>query len=85
MNYADYINFGNMDFMRWDKPLQSIYIEFIRKNAAEILDYGEFEALRRWILSMPDCFPLPVTPENSHKATREFYKNLKKEQKEKRL
>jgi hypothetical protein len=78
-----YINFGNLDYCHWDKPFQSIWIEFIRKNAAEILDLGEFEALRQWILSGPECFPVPVTPQDSHRITREFYKNLRKEQKSK--
>lgn len=76
-----YINFGNLDNCHWDKPFQSIWIEFVRKNAAEILDLGEFEALRQWILSRPNCFSVPITPETSHKVTREFYKNLRKEQK----
>lgn len=63
------------------KPIQSIYLEFCRTQAAQILELGEFEALRRWILSSPECFPVPVTPETSHKVTRDFYKKLRKEQK----
>ena len=76
-----YINFGLLEVMHWDKPFQSVYIEFVKRNGAEILDCGEFEALRRWLYSNPDCFPVPITPETSHKVTREFYKNLRKEQK----
>lgn len=64
-----------------DKPFQSVYIEFVKRNGAEILECGEFEALRRWLYSRPDCFPVPIIPETSHKVTREFYKNLRKEQK----
>ena len=63
------------------KPVQSIYLEFCRTQAAQILELGEFEALRRWILSSPECFSVPVTPETSHKVTRDFYKKLRKEQK----
>ena len=76
-----YINMGLLEVMHWDKPFQSVYIEFVKRNGAEILDCGEFEALRRWLYSNPDCFPVPITPETSHKVTREFYKNLRKEQK----
>jgi hypothetical protein len=76
-------NFDDLDFADWEKPNQTVYIEFVRCNAAQILNLGEFEALRRWILSRPDCYIVPVTPETSHLRAREFYKNLKKEQKEK--
>jgi hypothetical protein len=73
-----------MEFMHWEKPMQSVYIEFVRRQAAQILDLGEFEALRRWLLSSPDCFPIPVDPEYSHKVTRDFYKKLRFEQKNNR-
>lgn len=77
----DYVNFGCMDFIHWEKPFQSVYIEFVRRQSGEILDLGEFEALRQWLLSGPDCFPVPISPQTSHKVTREFYKALLKERK----
>lgn len=79
-----YVNFGNMEFMHWEKPMQSVYLEFVRQQAAQILDLGEFEALRRWLLSAPDCFPVPIQPETSHKVCRDFYKKLRFEQKNNR-
>ena len=77
----DYVNFGNMAFMHWEKPMQSVYLEFVRRQAAQILDLGEFEALRRWLLSNPDCFPVPITQETSLKICRDFFKRLRLEQK----
>ena len=78
-------NFNDLDNADYYQPHQTVYIEFVRRNASAILEFGEFEALRRWILSRPDCYIVPVTPETSHLRAREFYKNLKKEQKEKGL
>ena len=70
-----------LEHYREDKPIQSVYLEFVRRNPGAILDHGEFEALRRWLYSRPDCFPVAITPETSHKVTRDFYKILRKEQK----
>lgn len=79
-NYVNF-NFDDLDFADWEKPHQTVYIEFVRKNSAAILELGEFEALRRWLLTKPSCLILPITPEKSHRMTREFYRNLRKEQK----
>lgn len=68
-----------LDEYREGKPLQSVYIEFVRQSAPMILDRGEFEALRRWLLSKPQCIALEITPEDSHRVTRNFYKKLKRE------
>jgi hypothetical protein len=40
-----------------------------------------FEALRRWLLSKPNCCLLPITPEKSHRLTREFIQRMNEEQK----
>jgi superfamily II DNA or RNA helicase len=66
------------EFWREDKPMQSFYLEFIRSRTQEILDLGEFEALRRYLRSN-----MEVSPQESHRITREFYKELRKEQKSK--
>ena len=81
MDFEQYIIPENLDNYNEDKPLQSIYLEFMRKNVAEILARGEFEALRRWICSTNVVMPVPVRPAESHRITREFYKALKREQK----
>jgi hypothetical protein len=70
-----------MEFMHWDKPLQSVYIEFVRRQAAQILDLGEFEAFRQWLLSGPDCFTVPVEPNTVHLVARQFFKALRAEKK----
>lgn len=78
----EFIKMADLDFCRWDKPFQTVYIEFVRKNPGEILEFGEFEALRRWLLSRPRCIDLQgIIPQTSHKAARDFYKGLRKEQK----
>ena len=81
MDFENYIIPDNLDFYSETKPLQSVYLEFVRKNCSEILDLGEFEALRRWLLSHQVTMPLPLRPADSHRITREFYKALRKEQK----
>lgn len=70
-----------LDHYREDKPLQSVWLEFIRKNTAEVLDLGEFEALRRWLLGCPQALPVKVNPGESHRVARDFFKSLRKEQK----
>lgn len=64
-----------------EKPLLSVYIEFIRIHGRDVLYLGEFEALRRFLLSGPECIRIPITGESSHRVTREFFKALRKEQK----
>lgn len=81
MDFENYIIPDNLDFYRADKPLQSVYLEFVRKNCSEILDFGEFEALRRWMCGTKVCMPVAVAPQESHRITREFFKALRKEQK----
>jgi hypothetical protein len=76
-----YINLADLDYCKAEKPFLSVWLEFVRKNAAEILDFGEFEALRRWLLSSPACVMVPITPQSSHKVTREFLRSLKVENK----
>lgn len=71
----------HLDHYREDKPLQSVWLDFLRKNTAEVLDLGEFEALRRWLLTVPQVMPVKVNPVQSHRVAREFFKNLRKEQK----
>ena len=73
------IDFGAFAVWDRDKPFQSVFYEFIRRCGREVLDLGEFEALRRWLLNSPDCFPVPITPETSHRVTRDFFKALRKE------
>ena len=63
------------------KPYQSVYLEFVNRCGAEILRLGEFEALRRWLLSSPDCLPIQISPETSHRLAREFLKELRQEKK----
>ena len=75
------IDFATLSVWERNKPFQSVFYEFIRRCGREVLDLGEFEALRRWLLSSPDCFPVPITPETSHRVTRDFFKALRKEQK----
>ena len=75
------VDLSNLDHCRGDRPMQSVFIEFVKKNPSEILNLGEFEALRRWILSGPECLRIRVRPVDSHRAAREFYKALRKEQK----
>lgn len=76
-------NFDNVDFVDWDQPFVTVYIEFVRKNAQAILDLGEFEALRRWLLSKPECcIMVGINPKTSLKLTRDFYVALGKEKKE---
>jgi hypothetical protein len=81
MDFENCIIPDNLDYYSAAKPLQSVYLEFVRKNIGEILDYGEFEALRRWLLKIPVVMPVPVTPQESHRVAREFFKALRKEQK----
>ena len=72
------INF-NLDILEvydWDKPVTSVYIEFFKQNGKEILELGQFEALRRWLLTKPDCILLPITEEKSVGMTRHFFKCL---------
>lgn len=76
------INIDNLDFSRHDKPYQSAWLDFVRKHPAEILNLGEFEALRRWILGKPKCVIVQVVPETSHRVARDFFKALRKEQKQ---
>lgn len=83
MNFQDFILAENLEFYRADKPIQSVYLDFVRRNCDAILDCGEFEALRRWLLSGPVVMPFPVRPEESHRIAREFYKSLRQEQKNK--
>lgn len=83
MDFVSYIIEDNLEYYSAAKPIQSVWLEFLRKNPGEILDHGEFEALRRWILSTPVVMPVPVSPEESHRVTREFFKSLRKEQKKK--
>lgn len=77
LNYA----LDDLDFADWNKPATSVYIEFVRKNGNAILELGMFEALRRWLLSKPHCCLLPITPEKSHRLTREFIQRMNEEQK----
>lgn len=81
INFKNYIIPDNLEYYSADKPLQSVWLEFQRKNPGEILDYGEFQALRRWLECIPVCMPVPVTAESSVRITREFFKALRKEQK----
>ena len=83
MDFENHIIPDNLEFYSAAKPLESVYLEFVRKNCSEILDLGEFEALLRWILSTPVVMPVPVSPEESHRVKREFFKSLRKEQKKK--
>ena len=71
----------HLDHYREDKPLQSVWLDFLRKNTEEVLDLGEFEALRRWLLRCPKVFPLKIKPAESHRVAREFFKNLRNVQK----
>lgn len=76
------ITFDSLPVSDTGKPFTSVYLEFVRTSAAEILQFGEFEALRRWLLSRPECLGgFTVTPETSHKKTREFFKGMRKERK----
>lgn len=79
MNFCDYIFFEFIEFVNWDKPHTTVWLEFLRQCPYDYMELGEFEACRRWLLSNPECMPVPITPENSHKITREFLKNVKKE------
>jgi hypothetical protein len=81
MDFEAYILPDNLDYYSAAKPLESVYLEFVRKNIGEILDLGEFEALRRWLCGTKVCMPIAVTGNDSHRITREFYKALRKEQK----
>jgi hypothetical protein len=80
-NLLDCINLAPMKYARWDRPFLSAWVEFVQQKAPEILRLGEFEAFRRWILSDPECFSVPVEPETSHKVARDFFKKLRNEQK----
>ena len=81
MDFENYIILDNLEYYSADKPLQSVWLEFQRKNPSEILDYGEFQALRRGLECIPVCMPIPVTAESSVRITRDFFKALRKEQK----
>lgn len=83
MNFEQFIIADNLDYYHCNKPLQSVYLHFVRQSPDAILEHGEFEALRRWLLSVPGVMPFPVRPEESHRITREFYKALRQEQKNK--
>ena len=78
----DYVNWERMKHWHASKPMLSVYLEFCCRERQEILDLGEFEAMRRWLLSRPKCFSVPITQETSLKVTRDFFKNLRHEQKE---
>jgi hypothetical protein len=76
------ITFAPLPVSDTGKPFTSVYLEFVRTSGAEILQFGEFEALRRWILTSPECLGgFTVTPETSHRAAREFFKGVRKERK----
>lgn len=77
----EYIDHNALPLFCPEKPLQSVYIDFIRSHGRDVLYLGEFEALRRFLLSGPDCIRIPITGESSHRITREFFKQLRKEQK----
>ena len=62
MNFEDFIIPEKLEYYRADKPLQSVYLEFVRKNCDAILDCGEFEALRQWLCGLKICMPMPVKP-----------------------
>ena len=80
-DFTRFIIAENLEYFSQEKPLQSVWLEFVRRNIGEILNLGEFEALRRWLLSGPVVMPMPVSSEDSHRITRDFYKALRKEQK----
>lgn len=82
MDFNDYINHNNMRCFHWEHPIESVYLEFCYRRAAAILELGEFEAFRRWILSDPDCFKVPAEPETAHLVARRFFKALRAEKRQ---
>ena len=81
MNFRDYIMLEYIEYINYDKPHLSVWLEFTRQAPYEYMELGEFEALRQWLLSRPECMPVPVTANTSHKVAREFLKEVKKEKK----
>lgn len=79
---SDHIKLAPMKYARWDRPFLSVWVEFVCSQPAQILKLGEFEAFRRWILSDPECFTVPIEPETSHKVARDFFKALRNENKQ---
>lgn len=79
--FKDLFEVSNLEYYREGRTLQSVYIEFVRKNAYAILEFNEFEALRRWLLNC-EHLRVEIDPANSHRLTRDFYKALRQEQKQ---
>ena len=81
----EHIVFGCLSIWHKGKPYQSVYLEFVKRCDAAILKWGEFEALRRWLLSSPDCLPIQITGETSHRCAHRFLKELRREKKTTKL
>lgn len=81
MDFKSYIIPQNIKHYRADKPLQSVYLEFVQHNADRILDIGEFVAFVHWLEAFPVCMPIPVKQGEAVRIAREFLKALRKEQK----
>jgi hypothetical protein len=81
MAFSDKICTHAFYYPLYGQPCKALQLAFYKFNAEEILILGEFEAFRRWIIGGSSEFPSGCDPKESHALAREFFKELRAEQK----